>query len=559
MHFKYLITLLAIFLSTGASTTGFVPIATNAEFRQEVMDAVLALAKRQDASQDLRELDALDKKWANHYQSTHWDIRVRPYYQGQALAPGHAEGSSLAGVLAKATAETIMQIPAEARTNLDGVRFKVSFDYYPNKRYAFIQFGNKALELTGGRVAVRHYGRAEVQAQVIESADYIKRVMNPDIYGFYKFYNAQKNRREEKLRTIYSASSLFTLMQVNALFPYLGFEPYFRRIGDFILKNQVLFGSNAGAFAYSFDPKTMAPSKRYVVGTASKTIFTLLLLHAQYPQDPRYLNAARRAGDWLLTRVDAEGLVSPVSVCESNPCVENSRPSLLYSGQVLSALSRLYAVTKDSRYSAAARKIADHFLARLQKEGLILGDGYRPANSISSSWVMMSLLDFAKISQETPYIKQAEAIGQAILERQITNPADVFNQGRYLDAMTTSGNGWINEVFGVYYDFCKAKHRPHCANYRNAMLKTTRWLLQNAYTPQNSYNVPDPLAAQGGFILSFTRPVVRTDAVCHGVNSLISMLRIQGYAKSPWFNIPATPLKELLPQLRAGYPYLSDE
>lgn len=172
---------------------------------------------------------------------------------------------------------------------------------------------------------------------------------------------------------------------------------------------------------------------------------------------------------------------------------------------------------------------------------------------------MMSLLDFAKVSNNDAYLKQAEAIGQAILARQITNPDDAFNEGRYLDAMTTSGNGWINEVFGVYYDYCQAKVRPHCAKYRDAMLKTTRWLLQNAYSPQNSYNVPDPGAAEGGFILSFTRPVVRTDAVCHGVNSLISMMHIAGDKKGVWFSLPAIPLRELLPQLRAGYPYLPDE
>lgn len=559
MRLKYLSSVLAIMLSTGVVASKFVPIATNAQFRQEVLDAVLALAKRKDASQDLRELMALDKKWANHYQNTHWDIRVRPYYHGRALLPGHAQGGSLAKVLSNATAKTIDQMPADARAALDDVRFKVSFDYYPNKRYAFIQFGPKALELAGGRVAIRDFGPAEVQAQILESADYIRRVMNPNLYGFYKFYNAKTNQHENVLRTIYSASSLYTLMQVSAAFPNMPYDKHVQDIANFILKNQVSAGPNAGAFAYSFNPKTMMPSKRYVVGTASKTIFTLLLLHAKYPKDHRYLSAAQRAGDWLLTRVNAKGEVRPVTVCESLSCVDNSRSSLLYSGQTLSALSRLYAVTGDGRYQATARRIANVFLARSKNEGLILGDGYRPANSISSSWVMMSLLDFAKITDEAPYIRQAEAIGQAIMQRQITNPSDVFNEGRYLDAMTTSGNGWINEVFGVYYEYCQAKHRSHCVQYKNAMLKTTRWLLQNAYTPENSYNIPDPLAAQGGFILSFTKPVVRTDAVCHGVNSLLSMRKIQGNKTFPWFSLPEPPLKELLPQLRAGYPYLPDE
>jgi len=45
---------------------------------------------------------------------------------------------------------------------------------------------------------------------------------------------------------------------------------------------------------------------------------------------------------------------------------------------------------------------------------------------------------------------------------------------------------------------------------------------------------------------------VRTDAVCHGINSLISMLRIAEPGEALSLELPERPLAEILPLLRAG-------
>ncbi|PPA80556.1 hypothetical protein C4A76_26530, partial [Brevibacillus laterosporus] len=77
-----------------------------------------------------------------------------------------------------------------------------------------------------------------------------------------------------------------------------------------------------------------------------------------------------------------------------------------------------------------------------------------------------------------------------------------------------------------------------------------------AYTPQNSYNVKNPERAIGGFITNFTTRTVRTDAVCHGVNSLIMLLSTSGDGNKPLINLPERPLIEILPLLRAGNGFL---
>jgi hypothetical protein len=91
---------------------------------------------------------------------------------------------------------------------------------------------------------------------------------------------------------------------------------------------------------------------------------------------------------------------------------------------------------------------------------------------------------------------------------------------------------------------------PECQRYLQATILTSRWLLQNAITPENAYNIKNPKQAVGGFIFSYSNPIVRTDAVCHGVNSLLSL--VENAQKEELLNLPEQPLEQLLPSLRGG-------
>ncbi len=101
--------------------------------------------------------------------------------------------------------------------------------------------------------------------------------------------------------------------------------------------------------------------------------------------------------------------------------------------------------------------IANLFINKIHQHGPILGDDYRPANSISSSWVLMSLIDIAKANPSKEYLQAIQQVAAAIRIHQITNLKDIYYVGKFADAMTTSGNGWLNEVFGEYYPFCIKK------------------------------------------------------------------------------------------------------
>ena len=181
-----------------------------------------------------------------------------------------------------------------------------------------------------------------------------------------------------------------------------------------------------------------------------------------------------------------------------------------------------------------------------------MGDDFRAPNTVSTSWVVMSLVDYAKTNKEPLYRKLIQNAASEILARQIYNLDDAYNHGRYLDTMTTSGNGWINEVMGELYQFCSDQQLSGCKQYQDAIVLTSRWLLQNVYTQANSYDIKNPSHAIGGFMRNFISQAVRTDAVCHGLNSLINLLTIVGSDNHILVRLPEQSFDQTIGLLRIG-------
>lgn len=536
----------------------FVPDTDNTVFRDEIIHFVRSVARHQLPQNTLVAMDYLDSKWANHYQTTNWDITVSVYYKGMLVGFAHTRGRSLSGVLQKTTSLALKTIPKQYRSaaKLDNYRFSVAFDYLPTQQYTIIEYGKKGLELLGNRVPTRHLTLASVDKQLINNQNYLLRMLDRKRYGYFKFYDAGSDKPETLLRTVYSASALYTLLQMNAWQSQPVLESLFKPIAHFILSNQVKSGPQKGGFYYAVDSHTKQKTCRVVVGTAAKAIFALLAMNQRYPQDVVYLEHAKQAGNWLIKQVDMRGQVTTAAQCHDNQWQYSHKQSLLYSGQVLSALSRLYGVTKDPRYLQSAKYIVTYFIRMVALKGPILGDDYRPANSISSSWILMGLLDYVKVDRQVSAIASIQSIASMLLSRQITSKCDVYNHGRYLDAMTASGNGWINEVMGNFYHFCKNNpSTKQCRPYYQAMIASSRWLLQNTYAPENTFLVKNPARAYGGMITNFSSQTVRTDAVCHGVNSLLLLEKAIPRSvslKEELIHFPERKLIEILPLMRAG-------
>lgn len=348
--------------------------------------------------------------------------------------------------------------------------------------------------------------------------EFLYRMEDPNEHGFHKYYYALTDSFEERLHTVYSASIIYTFLYIYDLKKDKKILENFPNWGGFLLsmQNKDLESKRYGAFHYSYYLNTGEKEKKFVVGTAALSIFTLLRLY-NLTEEEKYLESAKLAGNWLTTMQKEDGKMRPYVRYNGEKWVYGNKESLLYEGQVLSALSKLYTKTQDEKYFEAAQKIANRFTEKYQKEqGYIEGE-YRKKNPISNSWVVMSLMDFYRVNPDKLYKDIIFELSQQILENQ-------RDDGRWQGAYSSSGNGWISEVMAETYRFCKEQSRGDCKKYKTAVINVIGWLFKHTYSKENSSFLKNPERAIGGVFWNQDNKYVRTDSVCHSLNSYVRIL-----------------------------------
>jgi hypothetical protein len=464
------------------------------------------------------------------------------YHQGQLLGLGDATAADLCTALKNATRRSLAAAwPNRARVPTS--RFAIEL---PGRNYSLIELDGRGVELNHGLVPVRELNRNVVQHSIERSKAYLLRVMDAQYHGAHKRYDAIRDAFEPRLHTIYTASTVFTLLKLHATAPDPDLLARARQAADFLLAQQSRNAQEPthGGFFYSYDLQTRAAEPKLVVGTTSKTIFTLLEL-AEVLGAKSYLEAAVLAGHWLLSMQDANGNVQPVMRRASDGgWITKSKESLLYSGQVLSALSRLHHASGRREFRDGATRIAGILMDRVATQGCYLGDDYRKPNPISSSWVILALWDYLKISQSTTARTVVQRCAQSLLERQIRTPEDVYRRGRWQDSFSSSGVGWLAEVYSELYLYCLDEPMWDCHQLKEVVIEALRQLVQHTYTPENAFVVRNPERADGGLFWSVHERYVRTDSVCHAMNAYLNMLDYLG--EGTLVHIPEPPLARAL-------------
>lgn len=469
-------------------------------------------------------------------------VAVSVHYQGELVGRGFSTEAELCVALEAATEQAVAASGLE-HSQLTQTRFAVELTGH---RYGFVEHGGKGVELVKGLVPVRTLDQAMLRQRIDEGTAYLLRVIDPELGGVHKYYYAPTDTFDNRLHTIYTASTIYTLLAVYAHDQDESLREPIERAAEFLLSMQRVAPGQPGhgAFHYSLDLERRAREPRFVVGTTSKSIFTLIKLHT-LTGEREYLDAARMAADWLLTMQREDGRVASELVLDSdNDWHMNKRESMLYTGQVLSALSRLYEATADPRYLDAASRTAGRLTAKIEREGCYLGDDYRSHNPISSSWAILSLFDFARASDDAAIRKLVYECADELIERQIDNPEDVYRHGRWQGSLSSSGNGWLAEVLSELYLACPSSDPDGCARYREAIVRLFRLLMQYTYSPENSFVAKDPEMATGGLFWNTREREVRTDSVCHAMNAYVFM--IDQLPDGVLVELPERPLAERL-------------
>jgi hypothetical protein len=467
---------------------------------------------------------------------------VSAYRQGDLVARGEASDHGLCAALKSAARRAVAAAGGE-RGSLAGARLVIDL---PDHDQSFVEYQDKGIELTHGLVPVRVLDKALLRKRIDESKDYLLRVIDPARKGVHKYYHAVGDRFEPQLHTIYTASTALTLLKLRAYDGDARLLDQAAGLAGFMLGMQSHdeHDHTAGGFFYAFDLERQRPERKLVVGTASKTLFTLLELHAA-TQEKKYLDAALSAAGWLISMQRPDGSVrSYLNKGDGDRWMVQKKESMLYTGQLLSALSRTYRATRDKKYLNAAGQTADYLMTRVSMKGCYVGDDYRKANPISSSWVILSLLDFVKATGDVRFEQTVFRCAGELLKRQWKNPADAYRYGRWQGSLSSSGNGWLAEVMSEVYLHCREKGMDGCDRFKDAVVSTVRLLAQYTYSPENAFVVKNPEAAQGGVFWSVMDRYVRTDSVCHATNAYLNIIDHLG--DGPLIELPERPLSARL-------------
>jgi rhamnogalacturonyl hydrolase YesR len=506
-----------------------------------------------------------------------WQLDITIYDGGDIAGVGSSKGGDrmLSSALEEATVNALEESQPElSEEDLAQARFLVTFYYHPgfftqvdnlfqriprlqydyshsfcldDRSFSFVEYEGQGKEVVEGLVVIRSVDKQLMLQEIEQGKEFLLRATDEDEGGFYKRYDTESDYFGGRLYTVYSASIIYTLLKVYDLDHDQRILEGIPQWGDFLLSMQSKDQETYGAFHYSYFPASGSKEENFPVGTTALSIFTLLDLY-QRTDDSRYLEAAKLGGDWLTTMQKPDGVMYAYqNQAAGGKWSYGDQESLLYNGQVLSALSRLYIVTGETRYYDTAERIAQHFTARVEKEGCFLGDGYRWPNPISSAWVAMSLLDFYKTNQDDYYKNIILKCSAELLKRQakdITNP--LYN-GSWYRAYSTSGNGWLAEVMMTMYRFCQEQNVGGCDEYKEAIIGVIRWIIQNTYSEENTFFLEEPEKAIGAIFWNYDDRTVRTDSLCHALNSYVGM--INEWGDGTLLSLPEQPIGVTLSRL----------
>ena len=464
------------------------------------------------------------------------------FRDGTIAGRGQAVESGLCTALKEATRRAMASVQNDQKI-IQQSRIVVEL---PDHKYSMVEFEGRGVELSHGLVPVRRFDKKLLKKRIEEGKAYLRRVVDAKHKGVHKYYRAPKDAFENKLHTIYTASTVFTMLKLYAYDGDKALLVDIERATEFLLsmQNRNPRERGYGGFFYSYNLDRQRPLRKQVVGTTSKTIFTLLELH-ELTKDDKYMEAARLAADWLISMQRPDGTVrSYLRQKSSGRWVFGKKESMLYTGQVLSALSRMYRATKHPKYREAASQTAAYMTHTISKKGCYLGDDYRKHNPISSSWAILSLFDFVRATGDLHTRDIVFDCADDLLGRQIRNAKDVYRYGRWQRSLSSSGNGWLAEVMAELYIYCRENKLGGCKRLEESIVRVLRLLMQYTYTPESSFVVKNPKAARGGVFWNVAERYVRTDSVCHAMNAYVYMMPY--LEDGPLVELPEPPLAKRL-------------
>lgn len=168
-------------------------------------------------------------------------------------------------------------------------------------------------------------------------------------------------------------------------------ERCIRRGADWLLRAQAMAPDGDG---YSRRYSLVTGWDRCYIETTGYIIPTLLDV-SQVLGEPKYRESAFRAAEWLLKVQTAEGAFTDI---------DNYRPQVFDTGQVLLGLNRMFRETGDERYLASARRASRWLVDNQEPDGSWVRFAYHGRPHSYYSRVAAALIESGQLSGIEEYV-----------------------------------------------------------------------------------------------------------------------------------------------------------
>jgi len=200
-----------------------------------------------------------------------------------------------------------------------------------------------------------------------------------------------------------------------------------------------------------------------------------------------------------------------------------SRKSIYYAGEAILGLVRLHQLTGDPHWLDIAVRGADYLV---QERWVSLGLRiYIPPDA----WLIQALEEMDRVAHDQDRVDYAFAIASTIARHKLMDPqtappdflgADISGLQRLPNA---AGAGGLGEALSAAARL-EARHMPGETRYRTFSFNNAGFQLRNQFIESNSWFLPNPERALGGFRRNPDHSEVRNDHVQHNLSGLFGLL-----------------------------------
>ena len=199
------------------------------------------------------------------------------------------------------------------------------------------------------------------------------------------------------------------------------------------------------------------------------------------------------------------------------------RKSIYYAGEAILGLVRLHQLTGDTHWLDIAVRGADYLVhKRWVSLGLRI---YIPPDA----WLIQALEEMDRVAHDDDRVKYAFAIGSTIARHKLmdpeTAPPDFLGAGiSGLQRLpNAAGAGGLGEALSAAARL-EARRLPGETTYRSFAFNNAGFQLRNQFTEANSWYLPNPARALGGFRRNPDHAEIRNDHVQHNLSGLFGLL-----------------------------------